>query len=89
MELIAPGHGDNDFFMDPSQSQMAQASCGSFFEKGRNGCKGEHYVEQGAFAEYVNASAFMTRSTCQRRFQMTHFVFTQCKFATASLDLVD
>lgn len=31
----------------------------------------------------------MTGSTCQQRFQMTHFVFTQCKFATASLDLVD
>lgn len=46
-------------------------------------------LNKGAFAEYVNASAFMTRSTCQRRFQMTHFVFTQCKFAAASLDLVD
>lgn len=33
MELIAPGHGDNDFFMDPSQSQMAQASRWVLFRK--------------------------------------------------------
>lgn len=67
---------------------MARASRLVFFER-RNECKGEHYIEQGAFTECVNAFGFTTRSTCQQRFQMTHFVFTQCKFATASLDLAD
>lgn len=39
MELIAAGHGDNDFFMDLSRSQMALASrrhsLSFFFFRGR------------------------------------------------------
>lgn len=85
MELIASGHGDNDFFMDPVRVKWPGHFF--FFVKGLN--VRVNVTLKGAFTEYVNAFGFMTGSTCQQRFQMTHFVFTQCKFTTASLELID
>lgn len=90
MELIASGHGDNDFFMDPVRVKWpGHFVCFFFllFLKGVN--VRVNITLNRAFTEYVNAFGFMTGSTCQQRFQMTHFVFTQCKFANASLDLID
>lgn len=45
MELIASGHGDNDFFMDPVRVKWP-GSLVWLFER-ENECKGEHYIEQG------------------------------------------
>lgn len=47
MELIASGHGDNDFFMDPVRVKWPRHLVGVFFFfERRNECKGEHYIEQ-------------------------------------------
>lgn len=51
MELIARGHGDNDFFMDPVGDEWPWRLvlvC-FFFRWGKrvNECEGEHYMEQG------------------------------------------
>lgn len=48
MELIAAGHGDNDFFMDPVRVKWRRhlVEVFFFFLKG-NERKGEHHIEQG------------------------------------------
>lgn len=46
MELIAAGHGDNDFFMDPVRVKWPRHLRVFFFLKG-NERKGEHHIEQG------------------------------------------
>lgn len=51
MELIARGHGDNDFFMDPVGVEWPWrlVLVWFFFRWGKrvNECEGEHYMEQG------------------------------------------
>lgn len=48
MELIASGHGDNDFFMDPVRVKWPRhLVCFFCFFESRNECKGEHYIERG------------------------------------------
>lgn len=85
MELIARGHGDNDFFMDPVGVEWPwRLVLVFFFSLGKESewMWGWTLHGTGAFTEYVNAFFFLRqRPTCQQRFQMTHFVFTQCKFA--------
>lgn len=89
IELIAAGHGDNDSFMDPVRVKWPRRLVGLVFFFEREWTWGWTSQPTGAFIRHVNAFGFMTRSTCQQRFQMTHFVFTQCKFAATSLHHVD